>query len=257
MIIHKMRQHTICDEQNQDIKQAVQQWQAMSHADRKAFIDSINVYTNPEWLDVRAGKFTASTASDFLAESRSKDEPLGDKAQTLCHRIMAEMTGWRAEQNPYMEYASIRRGLVFEDTARKLAQKKLCFVDQEISECGFVESDELFGCSPDGLIMKGDKIEAVVEIKCPEPMSFYKQLMNCAKREYQLQMQFAMNICDCPRAYFVLFCPEVSPDVYILKYTRGILWQNKIENRKREVRQYMEKVQLQVQSGDINIPTLE
>lgn len=242
MKIYTMKQHVICDEQSQDIQAAVQNWKAMSHADRKAFIDSINVYTNPEWLDVRAGKFTASTAADFLADSRSKDEPMGDSAKTLCHRVMAEQTGWRQEQNPYMEYASIRRGLLFEPIARKLAQKKLCCLDQEITECGFVESDELFGCSPDGLIMDGDSIGAVVEIKCPEPMAFYKQLMNGAKREYQLQMQFAMNICNCPRAYFVLYCPEVSDQVYILKYTRGIRWQNKIENRKREARQYMQEV---------------
>lgn len=254
MKIHTMKQHRICDEQSQDIQSIVHNWKSMAHTERKAFIDSVNVYTNPEWLDVRAGKFTASTAAEFLAESRTKGETLGDSAKTLCHRVMAEQTGWREESNPYMEYAGIRRGLVFEDVARKLAQEK---IGQEITECGFVEKDSLFGCSPDGLIMNGDKIDVVVEIKCPEPMSFYKQLMNCAKREYQLQMQFAMWICDCPRAYFVLYCPEVSDQVYVLKYTRGMMWQEKIGVRSLAVVQYMNEVREQTESGEINIPTLE
>lgn len=254
MKIYSMPQHIISEEQSRDIQETVAHWQEMSHTERQAFINSINVHTNPEWIEARAGKFTASTAAEFLAESRSKDEALGDSAKTLCHRVMAELTGWRAETNPYMEFASIRRGLVLEDIARTLAEEK---IGHKISQCGFVEADELFGASPDGLIMDGDKIEAVVEIKCCEPMAFYKQLMNCAKREYQLQQQMQMNICNCPRSYFVLYCPEVSPEVYVLKYTRGMRYQTKIEKRKEEVKAYMAQVHKQIESGDINIPTLE
>jgi hypothetical protein len=253
MKIHNIPQHTICGEDAEAINCAVANWKQMSHEERKAFIDSINIYTNPEWIDVRAGKFTASRASEFLADSRTKGEVIGDSCKTLCHRVMAEQTGWREERNIYMEFASIRRGLVFEPIARKLAEEKL---GETITECGFVE-DDLFGCSPDGLIMKDGKINAVIEIKCPEPMAFYKQLMDCAKEEYKRQMQFAMNVCDCPRAYFVLFCPEVSDQVYVLRYTRGIAYQSKINARKIEVAQYMQTVQEQVASGDINIPTLE
>lgn len=254
MKIYTMKQHAICGEQTDAIKTVVSNWAKMSHTERKAFIDSINVATNQDWVDVRAGKFTASTASEFLADSRTKDEKLGESAKTLCHRVMAERTGWREERNPYMEYASIRRGLVFEETARRLAEEKL---GEKITEVGFVEQDEYFGCSPDGVIMKDGKIDAVVEIKVPEPMAFYKQLMNCAKKEYQQQMQFTMNICDCPRAYFVLYCPEVSSKVYVLKYTRGIAYQNKINARKLDVLEYMRAVQAQTESGEINIPTVE
>lgn len=253
MKIHNIPQHTICGEDAEAINCAVLNWKQMSHEERKAFIDSINIYTNPEWIDVRAGKFTASKASEFLADSRTKGETLGDSAKNLCHRVMAEQAGWREERNPYMEYAAIRRGLVFEPVARKLAEQKL---GETITECGFV-ADDLCGCSPDGLIMKDGNIDAVIEIKCPEPMSFYKQLMDCAKKEYQMQMQFAMNVCDCPRAYFVLYCPEVSDQVYVLKYTRGIAHQNKINERREHVKEYMNQVNKQVDSGDINIPTLE
>lgn len=251
--IHNFPQHTLDVEQSAQINAIVNNWSEMTHTDRQAFINSINVNTNNDWLEIRAGKFTASTASQFLADSRTKGE-IGDSCKTLCHRVMAEKCGWREERNPYMEFASIRRGLVFEPVARKLAEQKL---GETITECGFVSADETFGCSPDGLIMKDGKIDAVIEIKCPEPMSFYKQLMECANKEYQQQMQFAMNICDCSRAYFVLYCPEVSDQVYILKYTRGLMWQNKIEERKKLVCEYIEKVCKQVASGDINIPTLE
>lgn len=254
MKIYNFKQHTLDAEQSAQIDAIVSNWSEMTHENRQAFINSINVNTNNQWLEVRAGKFTASTASQFLADSRTKGETIGDSCKTLCHRVMAEMSGWREERNPYMEYASIRRGLCFESVARKLAEEKL---GETITECGFVESDDLFGCSPDGLIMKDGKIDAVIEIKCPEPMSFYKQLMDGANKEYQQQQQFAMNICDCSRAYFVLYCPEVSDQVYVLKYTRGMMWQNKINERKELVVDYMGKVSQQVASGDINIPTLE
>ena len=252
--IYNFHQHSLDAEQSQQINTIVNDWDKMSHTERQAFINSININTNNDWLEIRAGKFTASTASQFLADSRTKGETIGDSCKTLCHKVMAEQSGWREEKNPYMEFASIRRGLVFEPVARKLAETKL---GETITECGFVESDELFGCSPDGLIMKNGKIDAVIEIKCPEPMSFYKQLMECANKEYQCQMQFAMAVCDCPRAYFVLYCPEVSNQVYVLKYTRGIAFQNKINERKELVKEYMNTVSKQVASGDINIPTLE
>ena len=255
MKIYNFPQHTFDENEKELVDTMVEQWSNMNHATRQQFINSINVNTNEQWIEVRAGKFTASNASAFLADSRTKGETIGDSCKTLCHKVMAERTGWREERNPYMEFAAIRRGLVFESVARKLAEEKL---GEKITECGFVETDDgWFGCSPDGLIEKDGKIDALVEIKCPEPMSFYKQLMNAAKPEYQQQMQMQMNICDCPRAYFVLYCPEVSDNVYVLKYTRGLKYQSKIEQRKKEVLEYIETVNAQVASGDINIETLE
>lgn len=258
MKIYNFKQHELGADQEQAIQIAINNWAQMSHTERTAFIDSVNVHTNTDWLEVRAGKFTASTASEFLADPASKAAKdageIGESCKSLCYRVMAEQTGWRESSNPYMEFAAIRRGLVFESTARKLAEKEL---GKEITECGFVESDILFGCSPDGLILDGDKVEAVVEIKCPEPKAFYKQLMDCAKKEYQMQMQFACNICDCPRAFFVLYCPEVSPKVFILKYTRGIQYQNKINERKVQVVDFMHKVNEQVNKGEFEIQTLE
>lgn len=255
MQIYNFPQHQFDENEVQQIDNILPHWADMTHTDRQAFIDSINIDTNNAWIEVRAGKFTASTANQFLADSRVKSEPIGDSCKTLCHRVMAERTGWREQRNPYMDAANIKRGLCFEDVARKLAEKKL---GEQIKECGFVASDDgMFGCSPDGLIMKDGKIDGIVEIKCPEPMSFYKQLMDCAKTEYQQQMQFSMNICDCPRAYFILYCPEVSQEVFVLKYTRGIAFQNKINERKELVKEYMNKVSAQIASGDINIPTAE
>lgn len=256
--IHYMKQHQLGEDQELAIKNAIDNWAIMSHIERTAFIDSINVYTNPDWLELRAGKFTASTASEFLSDPASKAAKeageIGESAKNLCYKVLAEQTGWREPQNPYMEYAQVRRGLVFESTARQLAAKEL---GKEITECGFVESDTMFGCSPDGIILDGENIEAIVEIKCPEPKAFYKQLMDCAKKEYQMQMQFAMSVCDCPRAYFILYCPEVSPKVFILKYTRGIQWQNKINERKIQVADFMHRVNQQVNQGVFDIPTID
>lgn len=258
MKIYNFKQHELGADQEHSIQNAIENWGIMTHAERTAFIDSINVYTNPDWLEVRAAKFTASTASEFLADPSTKAAKeageIGESAKSLCYRVMAEMAGWRESQNPYMEFASIRRGLIFESTARKLAEQEL---GETITECGFVESDSMFGCSPDGVVLDGDKIKAVIEIKCPEPKAFYKQIMDCAKKEYQAQMQFSAAVCDCPRAYFVLYCPEVSQKVFILKYTRGIAWQNKIQERKKQVAEFISSVYNQVNQGEFNIPTAE
>ena len=258
MKIHYMKQHLLGDEQEEAIANAINNWQIMTAQERTAFIDSINVHTNPEWLEIRAGKFTASTAAEFLSDPVTKAAKeageVGESCKGLCYRVMAEQTGWREPQNPYFEFAQVRRGLIMESTARALAEKEL---GETITECGFVESDTMFGCSPDGIILKDGKIDALVEIKCPEPKAFYKQLMDCAKREYQLQMQFAMWVCDCPRVYFVLYCPEVSPKVFILKYTRGIHWQKKLEERKIQVADYMHQVNEHINTVEFNVPTLE
>lgn len=258
MKIHYMKQHLLGEEQSTAILDAIENWNIMTAQERTAFIDSINVYTSPDWLEVRAGKFTASTAAEFLSDPSTKAGKeageIGESCKGLCYRVMAEQTGWREPQNPYMEFAAVRRGLIFEPVARQLAEQQL---GKKITECGFVEDTVMFGCSPDGLIMDGDNVDAVIEIKCPEPKAFYKMLMDCAKREYQLQMQFAMNVCGCPRAYFVLYCPEVSPKVFILKYTRGLAWQKKIVERKVQVSEYMHQVNEQINAGEFNVPTLE
>lgn len=258
MKIYNFKQHELGADQELAIQNAIENWAVMTHTERTAFIDSINVYTNPDWLEVRAGKFTASTASEFLADPTTKAAKdageIGESCKSLCYRVIAETTGWRETQSPYMEFASIRRGLCFESVARKLAEKEL---GEKITECGFVESDTMFGASPDGLILDGDKIKAVIEIKVPEPKAFFKQLMDGAKKEYQLQQQFLMNVCDCPRSYFVLYCPEVLPKVFILKYTRGLMWQKKINERKIQVADFMHKVNEQVSKGEFEVQTLE
>ena len=258
MKIHYLKQHLLGDEQEQATANALENWQIMTSQERTAFIDSISVYTNPDWLELRAGKFTASTAAEFLSDPTNKAAKdageIGESCKNLCYKVMAEQCGWREPVNPYMDFAQIRRGLLLEDTARQLAAEQL---GEEITQCGFVESDVMFGCSPDGLIIHDGKIDGVVEIKCPEPKSFYKQLMDCAKREYQLQMQFLLWVCDCQRAYFVLYCPEVSPKAFVIKYTRGLSFQAKLEKRKEQVANYIHKVNEQINSGEFNIPTAE
>lgn len=240
MKIYKFPQHQIASDQLAEIKNAVKVWQAISQFERDAFIDSINVHTNPDWEKMRTGKITASAAHQFLSNAKA-GTGLGDSAKKLCYKVMAEKMGWRESKSPFSEHSAIRRGLVFEPAARELASQAL---NTPIAECGFVTSDdELFGCSPDGLIVGGARIKAIVEIKTPSPPSFYEQLMNHAKPEYQSQMQFQMNVCKCERAYFVLFCPEVSDKVFIIEYERDEDQQIKIESRKQQVKEYMQKIQ--------------
>ena len=51
---------------------------------------TFDIQTNPEWLAVRRGKFTASEAADMLSSSRTKDEVLGKTAKAVCRRVLTD-----------------------------------------------------------------------------------------------------------------------------------------------------------------------
>ena len=91
MKIYNFKQHELGQDQELAIKNAIDNWAIMTHTERTAFIDSINVYTNPDWLETRAGKFTASTACEFLSDPASKaakeSGEIGESAKALCYRV--------------------------------------------------------------------------------------------------------------------------------------------------------------------------
>jgi len=104
-----------------------------------------------EWMQLRQGKFTASTFRDLFASKTTK------AYQNAIYRVVFErLTGEQPESfsNEYM-----RRGHELEPLARERYEAETF---ESVEDGGFFCSDWV-GASPDGLVGK----DGLIEIKCP------------------------------------------------------------------------------------------
>lgn len=168
---------------------------------------------NPEWLDLRAGKFTGSDFHQYLG--LMKTGKLSETATKSLYKKILENFGYRFDtfQTPAMQ-----RGIELEPTAREAYS---FIYGKDIKEVGFVDLEKYHaGCSPDGVIYGVDMVETeprtitmvnkktgkttniiddiaykkriteIIEIKCPMIETFVSYLddefMNA---EYYTQMQ--------------------------------------------------------------------
>lgn len=208
---------------------------------------SFDIQTNPEWLALRRGKFTASEAADMLASSRSKDEILSKSAKAVCRRVITDrFTSFEraADKDAWTLKDSVARGLQLEPKARELYEKQTGF---KVCECGFVEHDSgWFGFSPDGIVV--DK-NIGVEIKCPEPDGAQKLIDEVGDPDHLKQMAFAMW-CDGLDCYdYVVYSPElcqglgIKAQAFIFSFSRDELQEyiNEIDKRAPVLLEYINK----------------
>lgn len=258
-IIHEIPQHHI-DWEKTGTTQAefMEAYAAADSNTQRALLDSILVWTNPEWLELRAGRFTCSKASEFLADPVIKADKeagkIGETAKKLCYKVMAEhYTNWREPEQNWADRLAVKRGLCFEPIARQLTEEAL---NTKIKEVGIITYGDFLGYSPDGL--DANDPETAIEIKCYEPAHYLETLMNAADKKVQLQMQMALWVAGLKRIYFVLYCPEIDPKhVTILKYTKGIKYQKMLEDRAIKMIEYMKEVSAQKDKREIVIETAE
>ena len=115
-----------------------------------------------EWLDMRLGRFTASSVKNLLMKPTTKGY------QDEIKRVAFEkLTGMQAEtfSNEWME-----RGHALEDEARNTYQVETFTV---VDDGGFFTFGDTMGASPDGLIDD----QGLVEIKCPKYTTIIDYLM--------------------------------------------------------------------------------
>lgn len=160
---------------------------------------------NPEWLDLRAGKFTGSDFHQYLG--LMKTGKLSETATKSLYKKILENFGYRFDtfQTPAMQ-----RGIELEPTAREAYS---FIYGRDIQEVGFVDLEKYHaGCSPDGVIYDEDgNIKEIIEIKCPMIETFVSYLddefMNA---EYYTQMQFNMFITGADVCHFVVYHPDFN-----------------------------------------------
>jgi len=164
----------------------------------------------PEWLQVRRGKFTASTFKSLMATKTT--QTYNDEI----YRVAYERLTGESPEDFVSDY--MKRGTEMEPLAR---QKYEFETFNEVAECGFFEKSEFIGCSPDGLVDK----DGIVEFKCPKYSTMIKYLLD--KRlpsEYKYQVHSQLWITEREWCDFGAYHPKlpmfilrVYPDQEIIK----------------------------------------
>lgn len=160
---------------------------------------------NPEWLNMKAGKFSGSDFHQYLG--LLKTGKLSETAKKELSKKILENFGYRFDtfQTPAMV-----RGIELEPTAREVYS----FVyGKDIAEVGFVDLEKYHaGCSPDGVIYDEDgNIKEIIEIKCPMIETFVSYLdPDFMNPDYATQCQFNMFITGADVCHFVVYHPDFT-----------------------------------------------
>lgn len=162
-----------------------------------------------EWLELRAGKFTASVDFQQLVTGK---KVIYDK---LIRKKASERITGRLVANEYTN-ANMERGKELEDLAIKEFEGK---TELEVGRVGFVEGDEWYGCSPDGLIGK----DAGVEVKCKDIHTHLDCFLDGYDKSYKWQIQGNLYVTERKHWFFVSYNPHyihVGKELYIEKIER-------------------------------------
>lgn len=178
-----------------------------------------------EWLRLRLGKITSTSAYALMTKSRTKGE-MSSALKTEFYRIKSERNlsdAVLSDPSDYFERiavntAAMKWGKATEDEARNLHS---IYEGLEASEVGFVTHDQysdFWGDSVDGLLTDTATGEIVgcMEIKCPKTATFqeyYDRLivagepLKAVEPKYYWQVINHLSVCD-----FVSFCDFVIFD---------------------------------------------
>jgi putative phage-type endonuclease len=158
---------------------------------------------NPYWLEIRAGKFTASDFHQYM--SIVKKGELSDTAESNLYKKALESVGYDFGEST--KSAAMEQGTELEPIARQEYIEKTF---NDVQEVGFVDWEKLrAGCSPDGVIYDGDNIAKIIEIKCPEIKNYLRMASGKIPPLYITQMQFNMLITGAKSCDFVVYHPDM------------------------------------------------
>ena len=159
---------------------------------------------NPEWLSLRAGKFTGSDFHNYMG--MAKTGKLSETAKKELSKKVLENFGYIFD---VPQTFAMQRGIELEPQAREAYS----FVyGKDIKEVGFVDLEDMHaGCSPDGVIYTGDEISEIIEIKCPLVETFVSYLdPEFMNPDYYIQCQFNMLITGASVCHFIVYHPDFN-----------------------------------------------
>lgn len=169
---------------------------------------------NPDWLALRAGKFTASDFNQYMPIVKKGE--LSDTAESNLYKKVLESVGYDSDGGRVTD--AMARGTELEPFARA---EYMAMTFEDVQEVTFVDWEQLrAGCSPDGVIYAPDgSIKKLLEIKCPEPKNYFKMARGKIPPLYECQVQFQLLVTGAESCDFVIWHPdmrliiqEIKPD---------------------------------------------
>lgn len=136
---------------------------------------------SPEWLAIRAGRFTGSRFAELMA--RTKSGPSASRANLLATLAVERITGMCVET---YTNGAMQRGTELEPEARAAYEAHIGDLVQEVAWIPHPTLDYV-GMSPDALV--GD--DGLAEFKCPAAMAKHLDALRSGSHavEYRWQLQ--------------------------------------------------------------------
>jgi len=179
-----------------------------------------------EWLALKVGKFSASTASDLLmAKTTAGYQKLIDKI------IEERITGNPTESKTFSGNSFTERGHELEPVAREDYEFRSF---NDVVQVGVIELDEWTLCSPDGLIGEN----GLIQIKCPI-FNTQREYLKTQKvpGNYYKQMQFELFVSGRDYNIFYSYHPYLPAVEIKVQRDEQMIYEikNRLEQAKDEV----------------------
>ncbi|MDI6777572.1 MAG: YqaJ viral recombinase family protein [Patescibacteria group bacterium] len=166
-----------------------------------------------DWFEIRRGKMTASNAQSIASN--------GKGLETYIYSLLAEKYSNNRE---IYTNSDIERGIELEDQARMTYEIER----EKVEQVGFIELDELVGCSPDGLVGE----DGGLEIKCVNDTNFFKVMVNgknAIDTKYIWQAQMCMYVSGRKWWDIVFYNTNFDRNMLVFRITPNVERQEKIK----------------------------
>lgn len=187
------------------------------------------IQQSEEWFTIRAGRVTASYASQILTPKGKRSDGWESYAMALCYQSINKHHIPSFPGNRHTE-----RGNECEPYAREMFENRMRPFGMELRTVGFVTREdahgvEIVGCSPDAFVVRGGEIIAGFETKAPEgPKHCLHLVAGVLPDDHKPQVHFSMAITGLPW-YFMSYehaveplIVPVEPDKYTALMTEAI-----------------------------------
>jgi hypothetical protein len=168
----------------------------------------------PEWYQARAAKVTGSVADALYAKLKSGGEPAArrDLRVTIAVELV---TGGAIEEDGYQSF-EMKRGIELEPDAFEAYEAA---TGQLLERVGFVERlDCAAGCSPDGVVLSGDRIVGMVQLKCPKTAIHIGYIRDgVVPSEYVAQVTHELWVTGADWLDFISFDPRLPEDLQLFR----------------------------------------
>ena len=167
-----------------------------------------------EWLDVRAGRPTASRYKDIFTVTGKPSPKYGILAAAhvgyMCELVQESIFPTYATGDEFISEA-MAHGILFEPEARKFYEK---LTGHDVQEVGFCTMDTgICGMSPDGLVQAtmGDDPDWGLEIKCPQPKTHIRWVYDGKLPDaHKQQVHGCMVVSGLDRWDFLSYHPDMG-----------------------------------------------